>query len=106
MDKRIEQLEAILKNETLAEQIFVGTLDETKKNLEEQGIEFSIEELKALVEGLKDSAVEDDEEEISEEGLEDVVGGASYYERQCYRYGKQLGKAFRKAVGWAISLFV
>ncbi len=91
MDK-YEKLAELIANEEEAKSIFVASVEETKENLKSRGLDFTEAELVAFSTGLNDA----NSDELNEEALEYVAGGArSYAEEECYRIGKKVGKGLK-----------
>lgn len=92
MDNNLKKLEAFVLTEE-AKTVFSGTAEEALEGLKAHGIELTIDELKAFIKG----ASEDSVDELNENDLADVAGGATYpgYERDCYNAGRKLCKALK-----------
>lgn len=72
MDDRIQKLESLLKDEETVNAIFTDSVEETQKNLAENGLDFTIDELMELAESFMP-----DEGELDLDALEGVAGGIS-----------------------------
>ena len=81
MQEKINQLEAKLKaDDSLAEAMFrKETPEEVQTVLKEAGLEFSLEEIVQLRESIVAAQAEGSEEELSDDDLENVAGGATTY---------------------------
>lgn len=102
MNENMAKLEELLKNETVGKAVFGESVGETQKNLEKAGIKFTVDELTDILKGISE-ADEANSEELAEDELEAVAGGA--YENDCYNVGKKIGQLFGWAVQLAKSLF-
>ena len=92
MEDRIAKLEAFMQTSE-AEAAFFGTPEEVLENLKKAGIDLTLEELKAFAQGVKDAQ----NDELTEEDLTDVAGGATYagYDKDCYNAGRKLCKVLK-----------
>ncbi len=95
MNEKMKKFEELLKDEAKGKAVFGKTLEETQKNLADEGLEFTLEELTDIVKGLAESDV-DAGAELTETDLENVAGGS--YQSDCYKWGKNIGKVFVWAV--------
>lgn len=104
MDK-LEKLMKIMEQEQEASDVFAESLEATQENLRKRGLEFSLDELSAIVKGVVESTQENSKE-LEESDLEMVVGGTyKGYEADCYKWGKKIGKAMVWAMSAAIQLY-
>lgn len=72
MDK-YQQLAELLSDEAKAKEILSESVEETQANLQKAGLEFTVEELQAIAQSIPGG----EEEELNEDALEDVAGGAA-----------------------------
>jgi len=76
MDKKYEDLKALLMDKNEREIVFSGSAEQALTKLEERGIKLSREELQALADGFMDGARGTEEDgEMTEAALENVAGG-------------------------------
>ena len=71
MDK-YQELAVLLSNPSKANEIISESVEQTQANLKANGLDFSIEELKALAEK---ATIQQTQGELSEDALDQVAGG-------------------------------
>lgn len=78
MKKRLEVLKTKIEaNPTIAEKmVMLETPEEVQAFLEDQGISFSLDEISKLKETLVKVMALEESDELTDEALEDVAGGA------------------------------
>lgn len=95
MEPRFEALVNLFKDEEIAKKLMSLSPEEAVEYLREQHhLEFSVEELKDVGEGMKKAFEDDSDDELSETALEFVAGGGS----TPYNVGYYIGKGV-KVVG-------
>lgn len=76
MDSRLNKLEELCKDPVLVEQIFVEDTDQTLANLAAQGIQMTKDEFKEFATGVARGVDHLDSDDLDEEALSAVAGGA------------------------------
>ena len=80
MEERNAKLEALLADDEKAEAVFVEDVQQTLKNLADQGIFMTESELAQLARGIMSGMAETDaNDELSEDALDDVAGGLVFF---------------------------
>lgn len=101
----LEKFVKLLEEPEKLPEILVPSIEETQKNLQNLGINLTIEELNDIKRGVIDANTEGGE--LSVEMLEGVSGGAS--NNDCYKAGKSAGKVlagiFKVGLGFVTSLW-
>lgn len=92
MEQKIASLEALLKDEKRAVEIFSGTDEEVIAKLADVGVEMTAEDFAEFKIGVRE--VLEGADELSEESLEDVSGGC----KTCNSFGRTLGKGLGNLV--------
>lgn len=65
----------LINDETKAKEILSESIEETRENLKKHGLDFSVEELKEMSQGV---ALGVQGDELSAEALDDVAGGIAF----------------------------
>lgn len=103
MEERYERLRDLLSNETTAKELIPLPAEEASTLLcEKYGIRFSTEELISIMQGIRDSA--GNEDELSEADLDTVAGGGKGSES--YEFGKSVGRATPAAVALVCAVII
>lgn len=76
MEEKISKLKELCKDPALVEKIFVGDTDQTLANLAAYGVEMTKEEYQEFATGVARGVDRLDDEELDEEALNAVAGGA------------------------------
>ena len=87
---KVEKLTELLKDETTARKLFGMSIQEAQTELAKQGLDFSIEEMQAIAQGIADSN-SDDDDELNEAQLTEVTGGSKNNDWY-YQQGRKIGK--------------
>lgn len=74
MDK-YQQFAELISDEEKAKEILSESIEETRENLKKHGLDFTVEELKEMSQGVNISANND---ELSADALDDVAGGIAF----------------------------
>ena len=91
MDQRFEALKKLFENAEVAQKLLSCTAEEAATILKEQyQLEFSVEELDDVAQGIRAALTENESNELSGEQLDEVVGGAKG--SAAYNTGYSIGK--------------
>lgn len=74
MDK-YQQFAELISDEEKAKEILSESIEETCENLKKHGLEFTVEELQEMSQGV---AVSSNSDELSADALDDVAGGVAF----------------------------
>ena len=102
MEERFVKLEALLKDEAKASEVFSGSKEEARAKLAAVGIVFSEEEFDEFLEGVKLTLNKG--AELNEDDLEQVAGGCP----DCNSFGQRVGKTVGRILNvakWVFGLF-
>ncbi len=88
MDKKMERMEELLKDEAKLADIFGGTAEEAFQKLKENGVDLTKEEFDAIIDGMHAG----NSDMLTEEELSSVAGGSKKGYNFWYKVGQALDK--------------
>lgn len=95
MDNRFEKLQELFKDEIFAQKMLTSTVEEAAALLKEQhDLEFTVDELNDVAAGIRAGLADESTDELSQDMLEQVVGGGK---SGAYYTGYYIGKGVKVA---------